>query len=176
MRIFRWKNLIANWEERAMFATTAFVLYASLSAVANAGVTSVEELEFNRVQLLGSNELEVTQGDTNLLKIRGDEDDLTPPPFVIQDDTLRLGVTPAGDQVSDLQFKLTATGLTALMLEGSGDVYVKPLSVGDLLVSVNGSGEMRMFDIKADELEIRVVGSGAIQAVDVSAGDTRLNL
>lgn len=176
MRAFRWKNLIANWEERALFATTAFVLYASLSAVANADVTSVEGLEFSRVQLVGSNELELTQGDSNKLKIRGDGDALTPPPFVIQDGALRLGVTPGGGSVTDLKFKLTATAITALLLEGSGDIYVKPLSVEDLLISVDGSGEIRMFDINARDLELRVVGAGAIQAVNVSARNARLNL
>ena len=143
---------------------------------ANADVTRVDSLEFSRVQLVGSNELEITQGDANTLKIRGDKGDLNPPPFVVQGDMLRLGVTDQGDSVSDLKFKLSAVGVTQILLKGSGDVFVKPLSVDDLLVSVDGSGQVRMFDVKAGKLEVQVFGSGGVQAVTLSADTVRLNV
>lgn len=167
---------MGNWEDRAMFAAIVLVLYTAFSAIAVAEVTTVEALEFSRVQLLGSNELEITQGEANTLKIRGDKDELTPPPFVVQGDVLRLGVTAGGNQVNDLKFKLTATGLSEILLQGSGDIFVKPLVLGDLLVSVDGSGAIRMFDVEAQELEMEVNGSGTLQAVDVTARNARLVL
>ncbi|MEE4145619.1 MAG: DUF2807 domain-containing protein, partial [Halieaceae bacterium] len=145
-------------------------------AVAHADITRVESLEFSRVQLLGSNELEITQGDANTLKIRGDKDDLNPPPFVVQGDMLRLGVTAQGDLVDDIKFKLSAANITQILLKGSGDVFVKPLSVDDLVVSVDGSGQIRMFDVKSADLEMQVTGSGGVQAVRLDADAVRLNV
>lgn len=176
MQRVHWKILIGNWEDKTLFAAVALVLFSFFGAVARAEVISVEQLTFSRLQLLGSNELEVTQTDENTLKIRGDSDDLSPPPFVLQGDMLLLGITASGDVVKDVKFKLTATGFTELLLQGPGDMFVKPLDVGDLLVSLEGSGAIRMFDIKARDLEIRVVGSGDLQAVNVIGRNTRLSL
>ena len=125
---------------KALLVAITVALGAATSAAVNADVARVEALEFSRVQLVGSGELEITQGEANTLKIRGDGDDLDLPPFVVQGDMLRLGVSPQGNSVSDVQFKLTVTDLAELLLAGSGDVFVKPLDVGDLLVSVDGSG------------------------------------
>ncbi|MEH6636048.1 MAG: DUF2807 domain-containing protein [Halioglobus sp.] len=163
-------------DDKVLLVAIIFVFCAFISAMASAAVTSVEELQFSRVQLMGSNELEITQGDENSLKIRGDKGDLTPPPFVVQGDMLRLGVTPQGNSISGVKYKLTTKSLEALLLDGSGDIFVKPLTVGDLLVSVEGSGVIRMYDVETLELEMRVFGSGALQAVNVSAKSARLNL
>jgi hypothetical protein len=176
MSLFRIDKLAHNWEEKALPLAIALVLCTVGAGMARADVTRVEALEFKRVQLLGANELEITQGEVNAMKIRGDADDLKPPPFVVQGDTLRLGVTAGGDTVSDVKYKLSVTAVTEILLEGSGDVYVKPLTVGDLLVAVEGSGVIHMFDLKAQDLELRVVGSGAVLAVEVSASSARLNL
>lgn len=153
-----------------------FLFFSMVSALASAAVVTVEGLEFSNVQLLGSSELEITQGEPNTLKVRGDEADLDPAPFVLEGDTLRLGVNSRGNAVGGVKFKLTASNLEELLLEGSGAVFVKPIVVGDLLVSVEGSGVIRMFDVEAADLEFRVAGSGALQAVSVNAHKTRLNL
>ena len=176
MRALGIRNRVGEGNKHLSSVAIVAISLGLVGAVANADVARVEELEFSRVQLIGSNELEITQGDTNTLKIRGDSDDLTPPPFVVQGDMLRLGVTAQGDSVSDVKFKLSTQGVTQIMLQGSGDVFVKPLSVEDLLVSVDGSGEIRMFDVKAGKLELQVLGSGGVQAVRLGAGTVRLNV
>jgi hypothetical protein len=165
-----------DWNGRALFFAAILLSCSLLGATVSADVTSVEALEFTRVQLVGSNELEITQGDVNTLKIKGGDGQLSSPPFVLQGDLLRLGVTADGDRVSDVKFKLSAEAITQVLLMGSGDVFVKPLAVGDLLVSVDGSGEIRMFDLKAGALELQVSGSGSVQAVSVSADSVRLNI
>ncbi len=165
-----------DWKGGAV-VFAAIILSGSLFvAAAKADVTSVEGLEFVRVQLVGSNELEITQGDANALKIKGNDGQLNPPPFVLQGDTLHLGVTANGDRVSDVKFKLSTAAIKQILLMGSGDVFVKPLAVGDLLVSVEGSGKIRMFDVKAGALELQVSGSGGVQAVNVSADSVRMTI
>ena len=170
------KDRAGGWNKGLTLVAAVALSLGFVGAIANADVTRVEALEFSRVQLVGSNELEITQGDTNTLKIRGDGNDLNPPPFVLEGDLLRLGITAQGDTVDDLKFKLNADRITRIMLKGSGDVYVKPLSTADLLVSVDGSGEIRLFDVKAANLEVQVLGSGGVQAVSLSADTVRLNL
>ncbi|MCB1699373.1 MAG: DUF2807 domain-containing protein [Pseudomonadales bacterium] len=172
----RWKNLTGSRDSRAFLAAFGLLLCCVSGTAASAEVISVESLQFSRVQLLGSNELEVTQGEANALKIRGDSDDLEPPPFVVEGDMLRLGIRADGESVRDLQFKLTVTDIRELQLKGSGEAFVKPLAVDDLQVEVEGSGEMHMFDVKAGDLDIRVLGSGAVEAVNVQARSARLHV
>lgn len=176
MRVLGIRSRAGEWSKHLSIAAIVAFSLGLVGAVANADVTRVEALEFSRVQLIGSNELQITQGDTNTLKIRGDGDDLNPPPFVLEGDLLRLGITAQGDTVDDLKFKLNANRITRIMLKGSGDVYVKPLSTGDLVVAVDGSGEIRLFDVKAANIEVQVFGSGAVQAVTLSADTVRLNV
>lgn len=176
MRKSQWNRLMGRADEKVVLVAFVFLFFSMVSALASAAVTTVEGLEFSNVQLLGSNELEITQGEANTLKIRGDESDLDPAPFVLEGDTLRLGINSRGNAVDDVKFKLTVSKLSELLLEGSGVAFVKPLVVGDLLVSVDGSGVIRMFDVEAVDLELRVAGSGALQAVNVNAHKARLNL
>lgn len=176
MRFLPKYKLLRGADDKALAAAMLFVFFALVSTLAQAEVKSIEGLEFSRVQLKGSNELEITQGATTDLRIRGDEDELEPLPFILQGETLHLGVTRKGDSVSGVKYKLTTAKLEALELSGSGEIYVKPLAVGDLVLTIEGSGSIRLFDIQALGLEMRVYGSGELQAVDVMARDTRLNL
>lgn len=176
MRFLRKRKLLDGADDKALLVTVLFVFFALISSLAQADVKSIEGLEFSRVQLTGSNELEVSQGVTTSLKIRGDKGDLEPLPFMVQGDTLRLGLTREGEVVSGVKYKLTTASLEVLEVDGSGEAYVKPLAVGDLLLSIEGSGSIRLFDVQALGLEIRVFGSGELQAVNVMARDTRLNL
>lgn len=176
MRALGIRSRVGEWSNHLSIAAIVAFSLGLVGAVANADVIRVDDLEFSRVQLIGSNELQITQGDSNTLKIRGDSDDLTSPPFVVQGDMLRLGITAQGDSVSDVKFKLSTRGVTQIMLQGSGDVFVKPLSAEDLLVSVDGSGQVRMFEVKAGKLELQVLGSGGVQAVRLGAGTVRLNV
>lgn len=176
MRFLKRRKMMDKVDNRHLGIAVIFLICALVSALVRADVKSVEGLEFSRVQLLGDNQLELTQDDDTVLKIRGDGSDLDPLPFVVQDDTLLLGVSSQRRKVDDVMFKLTTATLEALVVKGSGEAFVKPLVVEDLLVSLEGSGTIRMFDVQARKLEMRVLGSGVLQAVDVTALSARLNL
>ena len=66
------------------------------------GGTQRGGLEFSKVRMQGSNQLEISSGDSNTLKIRGGEHQLEPPPFVLDGDTLYLGASADGRSVADL--------------------------------------------------------------------------
>jgi hypothetical protein len=176
MQIKRRQKLLAKADNRILAVAFIFMCCAFFTALARADVRRVEGLEFSKVHLLGDNQLEFTQSEATLLKVLGDKSDLQNLPFVVKGDTLYLGLTAQGDKASQMKFKLTAPRLESLVLNGSGEAFVKPLAVENLLVALEGSGAIRMFDVQALELEMRVVGSGALQAVDVKAGDARLSM
>jgi hypothetical protein len=140
-----------------------FLLAAGFTAVANAGTRAVEGLEFDRVVLWGNGELEISQADVNHLRVKGKDKDLDREPFYVKGDTLYLGRIDGGLQLGNLQFKLSAKKLRGLTLKGSGEIFVKPLTVENLSVELEGSGDINLFAVSGDELSLEMAGSGGIR-------------
>ena len=176
MSTFQRRNLLGKTDDRVLLAALAFASIALFSSLLKADIRNVEKLEFTRVELVGSNDLEFTQADSTELKIRGDQSKLTPEPFELRGNTLRLGVTADGKEVRGVKYRLSGPILESLLVQGSGEAYIKPLEAKHLQVAVEGSGDIRMFDVNADHVELSVSGSGTVQAVNVIAEETRLML
>jgi hypothetical protein len=158
---------------------TLFVLSSLLLAtVGHADTQRVEDLEFQRILVHGSTTVEITQGEDELLQLRGSSKDLEKQPFFLDGDTLVLGQSKAhpGKSFSDVKFKLTVARLEHLQLTGSGEVYVKPLEARDLHVSVEGSGEMKLFGVNGQDVTLIVSGSGEIQVVELVAQQLQIVL
>ena len=103
-------------------------------AASAAETRRVEGLEFDNILVYGSVEVEISQGDAVVLQLRGDEDDLDKQPFFVDDrKTLVLGRSGAekGDRFGGVKYRLTVVELKHVELFGSGEVYVKPVQVGD---------------------------------------------
>jgi len=158
---------------KALVALLALTLCSNL---ATAEVRSVEGLRFSKVLLVGGNQLEIRPGQISELRYRGAERNLEPPPFVLDGDTLRLGVTAEGKEIDGIQYKLAVTQLDGLRVTGSGEAFVKPLDSGRLLVSLDGSGAIRLYGLTATELELQLAGSGELQAARVESQTTRLQV
>ncbi len=161
----------------ALFLLAALLLALPRLALA-ADVQRVEGLDVDEVVVHGSIEVEISQGDTVELLLRGRQKDLDPPPFHVRERTLVLGL-PAGarsSKVTGVQFKLTLPTLARLQLRGSGDVFVRPFNTPALSVMVDGSGDVRLYDLVTDSARFDMRGSGDIQAARVQAGSVRLTL
>ncbi len=142
------------------------------------GVQRVDGLDVEEVVVHGSTEVEISQGDTTVLLLRGRDSALEPPPFHVLGRTLVLGL-PAGSPATaatGVQYKLTLPTLAVLRLRGSGDVFVRPFTTPALTVVVDGSGDVYLYDLDADSARFDMRGSGDIQAVKVRAGAVRLTL
>jgi hypothetical protein len=170
------KNLLSKMDDRVLTAAFVFAGIALFSSLLKADIRSVEKLEFSRVELIGSNDLEFTQADKTELKIRGDQSKLTPEPFALRGNTLLLGVTADGKEVRGVKYRLSGPMLESLLVQGSGNAYVRPLEAEFLSIAVEGSGDIRMFDVNAKDLDMSVSGSGTVQAVKVSAKEAKLSL
>lgn len=161
-----------------LLAALLLVLPQLVLAAAAAGVQRVEGLDVDEVVVHGSIEVEISQGDTVELLLRGRQRELEPPPFHVRERTLVLGL-PAGarsSKVKGVQYKLTLPALARLQLQGSGDVFVRPFTTPALSVMVAGSGEVRLYDLDAGNVRFDMRGSGDIQAARVQAESVRLTL
>ncbi len=138
----------------------------------------VSGLTFEKVLVVGPVEVEIEQGTESQLVLRGGEADLEKQPFFLKGDVLVLGRSKAhrAESFDDVQYKVTASSLRQLQVDGSGTVYVKPLIVRDFLASIAGSGELKMFGLEGETVHLAVEGSGDLQLVNLSARDLRVVL
>ncbi len=129
----------------------------------------VTDLDISEVRVFGSVEVEISQGDTPELLLRGKQSDLDKEPFYIRGNTLFLGdsQTHPHSSFSGVKYKLTISDLRELRLAGSGDVFVRPMQLPKLEVSIEGSGNVKLFSLKAGAVDLRISGSGDIQLAEV---------
>ena len=139
----------------------ALVLMTALPL--HAETQRVEGLEFRRVMVIGDVEVEIRQGETVELQLRGD---LAEPPFYVLGDTLVLGATAARPDagLDGVKYRLSAPDLRHLKLTGSGEVYVQPMQLEEIHLVVEGSGDLKAFELEGRDITLAVSGSGDLQA------------
>lgn len=165
---------------------TLLPMFLTLANLVGADTISYTDLSADAVLVLGSVEVEITQGDTAKLQVRGERADLQRQPFYLRGDTLVLGANADHDNhdYGELQYRLQLPVLEQLALKGSGDVYIKPLTAASLLLTVAGSGDIKAFAVTAEDTTLRVEGSGDIKVAELvtpildvvvaGSGDVRL--
>lgn len=132
---------------------------------------------FHGIDLHGSGEVIVTQGDTEGLVIDA-EDNLLPliESTVGGDGVLRLGFKQHAGSIEskkEVVYKLAVKTLDRLEVEGSGSIRTEALSTATLKISLPGSGEVNVGRLTAKAVNVNVEGSGNIKL----AGEaSRLNL
>ncbi len=136
----------------------------------------VEGLEFSLVEVRGDVEVEVSQGETAELLLRGDGEVLAKQPFHVVGETLVLGASKEYPQESfdDVKFKLSTPRLRQLRLRGGGDVYLQPVQLDELHLVLDGSGDVKAFAIKAREITLLANGSGDLQVASLETRDLKL--
>ena len=122
---------------------------------------------FHGVDLRGSGEVVVTQGDTEGLVIDA-EDNLLPliESTVGDDGILRLGFKPHVGSIESKKavvYKLAAKTLDRLDIEGSGRLRAGSLSTGTLKLSLPGSGEVGVDHLTATAVKVSIEGSGDVK-------------
>jgi hypothetical protein len=159
--------------------TGAAILSLALSAGAALAdeTRRVEGLEFHSVDVMGAVSVEVRQGDSTVLQLRGPADDLDRNPFYLKGKRLVIG-SSLEDRRRDfykVKFRIEVPALRQLSVKGSGEAYIKTLELGDddLELSVDGSGDIKLFGVSGDALELSVKGSGDIKAVDIDVEQLR---
>lgn len=155
---------------------TALFVCAISAAFARADeIRRVDGLEIDRVEIRGSVSVEISQGDSVELRMRGDAEKLDRLPFTVRGSTLILGQGPGvrGASSGGVQYRLQVRELSELSLRGSAEVYVQPLQVGELRVLVDGSGDARLFALRSDLLDLELRGSGDLLVAELTTRELR---
>lgn len=161
-----------------MWQISIFLTAIMLALPGQAGTQQVEGLEFERVLVHGNVKVEISQGDTVELVLRGEASDLGKQPFFVDDDTLVLGHSRnhRSQSFSGVKFKLTVPQLHHLQLKGSGEVYVRPMQIEDMYAAVEGSGNIKLFDMQGGSLLLRMSGSGDIHVAKLNLEKLEIQL
>lgn len=124
---------------------------------------------FTAVNLHGSGDVIITQGDTEGLVIEA-EDNLLPliESTVGDDGTLHLGFRRERqlsiESKKDVVYKLAVKDVERLTVEGSGSIHAESLnSVGMFLIKLPGSGDISVDHFKAPAVNATVDGSGTVK-------------
>jgi hypothetical protein len=156
----------------------ALLLACVLALPVSAETQRVEGLSVDRVLVKGSVEVEISQDDEEMLLIRGSGKQLAGKPFYIDGGTLVLGASRE-DRKADfrgVKYKLSVRELERVQLQGSGELYVRPLAADEFYAAVEGTGTIRLFDVQADRASLQVTGSGDIQVAALVAPEVSLVL
>jgi hypothetical protein len=177
MFLKRKRNFLSGADRRILPLALVFLLCAGFSAFVHSATRSVEGLEFDSVEVWGSAEVEITQGEEMHLRVRGSSSDLDKEPFFVSDNVLYLGRSMSGQRLdSHLKYKLTAVELREIALKGSGEIYVKPLQSESLRVLLEGSGDINLHKVTGTELEMVLAGSGSIQLAEAEVEEIDLEI
>ncbi|MFZ6031038.1 MAG: GIN domain-containing protein [Chloroflexota bacterium] len=134
------------------------------------GEESREVEGFERIRLEGVGKLIVEQGEKISLDILADENLL---PYLTSDvraEELVLGVK-RGYNVQPrqgIEYRLVVTDLSALYLDGAGNIVVKALDTKSLKIVVAGAGGITLEALQSKRLAIEIDGSGWVRAAGQS--------
>lgn len=140
---------------------------------------------FDRIELRGSSELEIIQGDTFEVVATGDPEVLAKVVAEVNGGTLELSVEDRKRRfmgmvtVSDNQsvdFRVTLPKLEALSVTGSGDARAELIESESLELRVQGSGGLFIKKVAAQSLDAAIVGSGDLELGTVLSVNTSASI
>lgn len=146
-----------------------FALAASLPAkVVGSGnvVTETRNVSgFHSVDLLGSGQVIVTQGDTEGLVIEAEDNLLPVIETKVVDGTLRIGFKDHEEIhiTKPLTFRVAVKTLDSVVLSGSGGIGAKTLKADRFAVKLRGSGNVNLDHLDVGALSVDVDGSGNVK-------------
>ncbi|MGH8559428.1 MAG: head GIN domain-containing protein [Methylococcales bacterium] len=150
----------------------------SFQVVKGSGVLGREHRtvgDFHEVVIHGGLDVDFTRDDDVSVSLSGDDNLLK----VITTD-VKLGVLHIGSKESyetkiPLLATLTAPSLSALEINGSGDVKLNDLKEKTLTLNLNGSGDVQA-DGSTDELSVRISGAGNMDAKQLTSDNAVIQI
>jgi len=121
--------------------------------------------DFQRIDILGSGDLIITQGDHYSLTVETDDNLMGYVKTEVQGNTLELSFTEEArnknlQPTNGFVYRVTVKELEAVEIAGSGTITAGSLESEMLVITVAGSGEVRIDELTADDLSVQIIGSG----------------
>ncbi|MCK5596980.1 MAG: DUF2807 domain-containing protein [Candidatus Eisenbacteria sp.] len=122
---------------------------------------------FDRVSLSNIGLVVLTQGETEGLTVRADDNLMSHIVTEVREGTLHIGLTPRASAAvlkptAPIVFKVSFRDLSGLAVSGSGSFEVGRLETSVLDMSVSGSGDIGVSGLTAGEVRTSISGSGEV--------------
>ena len=130
---------------------------ACVGTIRGSGTVTTESRtvsDFDNVELLGSGNLIITQGESESLTVETDDNLMQYVHTDVRDGTLYLSIEEDGKSFSytKLVFALTIKELSGVTTTGSGDITATSLNTDHFDATVDGSGEMTIDTLTTEAL------------------------
>ncbi|HEY3353895.1 MAG TPA: head GIN domain-containing protein [Polyangia bacterium] len=125
-----------------------------------AGVTKVE--------LAAPGDLTIVLGETEMLRIEGEPEDLARLTTEVHGD--RLTIAARKSLADEPTYHLTVKQLSAITITGSGDVTAPDLKGDEVALTLTGTGDLKAGLVEAKTVQVRLASSGDAQLRGVRAG------
>jgi hypothetical protein len=143
------------------------VVLSACTTVAGSGDMISESREvsgFDSVDLSGSGDVIITQGEGESLTIETDDNVMQYITSEVRDGTLHLGTEPRTIvRPTRLVFTLGVDELAAVDVSGSSSIEAASIETDGLEIDVSGSGSVNVDSLTAGDLRVRISGSGVVQ-------------
>jgi Putative auto-transporter adhesin, head GIN domain len=124
---------------------------------------------FTAIDLAGSGEVTVEQGNSESLTIEADDNVMPRLTSEVSDSTLKLDKKPGiVNTRSPIRYRVTVRDLTGVGVSGSGSVRGQGMTLQSLQVDISGSGRVDL-NGSAVEQDIEVSGSGRHEAAELQS-------
>ncbi len=135
---------------------------------------------FDQVELQGLGELEITQGETESLRVEAEDNLLPYLTTEVHGGRLEIGFQPDLPlylrPTRPVRFYLTLKEVTALQVSGSGEIYAAHLVADRLRLGVSGSGNLTLERLEVKTLTNVVSGSGDLRVAELQAETVQTTL
>jgi hypothetical protein len=131
--------------------------------------------DFDRISVMGSGDITITQGEKQSLVVRIDDNLLEFLQTEVDGNKLILGFDPEKARRKDLRpsvpigFEITVPDLSKIAIYGSADVKSKDLEFDRFSIDIYGSGDIQVEQMQCSRISMNVMGVGDIQIDDLEA-------
>lgn len=130
---------------------------------------------FQRVETLGSEDVEVRFGPRPSLVIAADDNILPLITTEVRNGTLKISSRGSYNMRGPIRVWLTTPNLEAFKTSGSGNVDIQGLRNSRLSLTINGSGDMLVTG-STGELDLNIHGSGTARLASLNARTVKASL
>jgi hypothetical protein len=132
---------------------------------------------FDKVSYSLPGQLQISQGSSESLLLKGDKNDLSEIITEVEGGELKIYTKEHGGHLGNVVVIVNLKNLKELSAAGSGNVIFKTgVQTSELEMNLSGSGSVECMDMKASKAEISLSGSGDINLGGVLNSELELNI
>jgi hypothetical protein len=147
-------------------------------AVRGSGTAKTEDREvekFDRVNVRGSGEVNITVGETQRVTVTGDDNIVPIITTTVKDGELIIEPTESISPRTKLRFEITVARLRGASIAGSGSVNAEGVNEDEIRLAISGSGDITVRGT-TKKLTGAIAGSGSMHLADLTATDASVRI